>query len=60
MSKPCAMAWQTSGMARADPSSWTTDSTVSVMFVPVSPSGTGYTFSRFRASWWIRGRAGTR
>ena len=41
MSDPCAIAWQTSGMASAEPSSCTTDSRVSVMFVPVSPSGTG-------------------
>ena len=41
ISDPWAIAWQTSGIAWADPSSCTTDSRVRVMFVPVSPSGTG-------------------
>ena len=32
----------------------TTASSVRAMFVPVSPSGTGYTLSRLMASWWAR------
>src|ERR1019366_10426928 len=32
----------------------TTDSRVRAMFVPVSPSGTGYTFKALSASWWSR------
>ncbi len=54
ISDPWAIASQTSGIPSAEESSWTTDSSVSVMFVPVSPSGTGYTFRRFSASWWMR------
>ena len=54
ISEPWATAWQTSAMSSAVPSSWTTDSRVRVMFVPVSPSGTGYTLSRFSSSWWER------
>ena len=41
----------------AVPTSATTDSSVSAMFVPVSPSGTGYTLSRLMASWWARSRS---
>ena len=41
MSEPWLMALQTAGMPSAPSSSATTDSTVSAMFVPVSPSGTG-------------------
>ncbi len=39
--EPCATAWQTSSIREASPSSAQTDSMVSAMFVPVSPSGTG-------------------
>ena len=44
MSEPCAMAWHTSDMEASSlscSSSTRTDSTVSDMLVPVSPSGTG-------------------
>ncbi len=47
MSDPCAMALQVAAMSSGasssaiGASSATIDSTVSVMFVPVSPSGTG-------------------
>jgi hypothetical protein len=39
--EPRLIAWHTSGMDSAVPSSAHTDSSVSAMFVPVSPSGTG-------------------
>ncbi len=56
MSDPCTMASQVApnpGSARAS-SSVVTDSTVSAMLVPVSPSGTGKTLSRLMSSWWVR------
>ena len=43
-----------SNPASAPSSSATTASNVRVMLVPVSPSGTGYTFSRLMPSWWAR------
>ena len=41
MSEPRLMAWQTSAIDFACVSSALTDSRVSAMLVPVSPSGTG-------------------
>jgi hypothetical protein len=41
MSEPCDTARQISAIPSAESSSPTTDSSVSAMFVPVSPSGTG-------------------
>ena len=47
MSEPWLMALQVAPMSGgAWVSSSTTDSRVRAMFVPVSPSGTGYTLSR--------------
>ena len=54
MSDPWAMACATSAREEVPSRAPTTDSMVSVMLVPVSPSGTGYTLSRFsdsRCSW---------
>ncbi len=53
MSEPCEMALQTA--ARSGPavlSSSCTDCRVSAMFVPVSPSGTGYTLRRLMPARW--------
>ena len=41
ISEPRLMAWQTSSIDSAVRSSALTDSSVSAMLVPVSPSGTG-------------------
>ena len=41
MSEPRLTAWHTSSIESAVRSSALTDSSVSAMFVPVSPSGTG-------------------
>ena len=54
MSDPWAIARHTEAMSSAPFTLLTTDSSVSAMLVPVSPSGTGYTFSRLIASWWAR------
>ena len=56
MSEPWLSALHVAAMSRRRrrSSSATTDSSVSAMFVPVSPSGTGYTLSRLIASWWAR------
>ena len=53
MSEPWLMALHVAAMsAAACVSSSTTDSSVSAMFVPVSPSGTGYTLSRLILARW--------
>ena len=54
MSEPWLMALQVVPMSSTPSSSLTTDSRVRAMFVPVSPSGTGYTLSRLSFSWWAR------
>ncbi len=54
ISEPRLTAWQTSSIDSAVRSSVLTDSSVSDMFVPVSPSGTGYTFRRLSSSWCAR------
>ena len=52
---PWAMASQVPPMsADAPSSSFTTASKVRAMLVPVSPSGTGYTFRRLMPSMWAR------
>ena len=58
MSDPWAMAWDTSSSDEVPSRAPTTDSMVRDMLVPVSPSGTGYTLSRFRDSRcsWSRAR----
>jgi len=50
INEPRLIAWHTSPIDSAVASSLLTDSSVSAMFVPVSPSGTGYTFSRLSSS----------
>jgi hypothetical protein len=50
ISEPCEIALQTSGIRVRSPTSEHTDSIVSAMFVPVSPSGTGYTLRRLSSS----------
>ena len=55
MSEPWRIASHTSCIPEPSPgSSPTTDSSVRAMFVPVSPSGTGYTLRRLSSSWWLR------
>ena len=59
MRDPWAMALQVVAMsgspASVSPaSSAVTDSRVSAMLVPVSPSGTGKTLSRLMTCWWAR------
>ncbi len=54
MSEPWPMALQTRGRpepAGTPSSSVTTASSVRAMLVPVSPSGTGYTFRRLMSPW---------
>ena len=53
MREPWLMALQVPAMSSGAPSSSsTTESSVRAMFVPVSPSGTGYTLRRLIAAWW--------
>ena len=55
ISEPWLIALHVSSMASPAPSSSaTTASRVRAMFVPVSPSGTGYTFRRLIPFWWAR------
>ena len=55
ISDPWAMASHVPPMSTAAPSSsFTTASKVRAMLVPVSPSGTGYTFRRLMPSMWAR------
>ena len=54
MREPWRTALHTAGMPSAPSNSFTTDSRVRAMLVPMSPSGTGYTLSRLMASWCAR------